>query len=279
MAAFRPEVKAQLVRTGTLMPAVQMIFRESNKMVEKSSDYLSGRAHPSVFDGSQLDVVRMVKMAHDMRAGTLPPMVQLEVVEEDRLRPGVDYFGGASGERYFDTPCAIARIARSTRYSRRLVVSAEKSCDLAGKPLTYHWAVLQGDAERIRIQRRNESGSVAELIVPYHKRRPVQPGSAMESNRVDIGVFVSNGTYYSAPAFVSFLFLDNQKRVYDDHQRIRVIDYADAEVGRNYVDPALEPKKDWRDEYQYDAAGQLTGWTRHCAAPASPSASRPTAPW
>lgn len=262
MGAFRPEVKAQLVRSGTLMPAVQMIFRQSNKMVQKPEDYLTGQAHPTVFDGAQVDPVRMVKLAQEMTTEVLPPMVQLHVVEEDVARVGVDYFDVSERERYFDTPCAIARVVKSLKYSRRLVVSADKSQDFTKQPLEYHWVVLRGDPSRIQIKRLNERGSTAEITVSYHPRRPVQPGADLESNRVDIGVFARNDKYYSAPAFVSLFYLDNEKRVYDEKNRIKSVDYADPKVAGNYVDPLLDFPKDWRDEFQYTSSGQLLGWTR-----------------
>jgi hypothetical protein len=197
-----------------------------------------------------------------MTAADLPPMVQLQVQEEDQPAHGRDYFAPGKNERLFDTPCAIARVVRSTRYLRRMVVSAETSSDLSGKPLSYHWSVLRGDADRIKINRLNEAGSVVELLIPYHTRRAVEAGSSLESNRVDIGAFVHNGAYYSAPAFVTHFYLDNEKRVYDQDHRIQLVDYADPDVGKNYVDPAIDAPKRWRDEYHYEASGASSGWTR-----------------
>jgi hypothetical protein len=266
LAAFRPEVKAELAKAGVLMPTLQMIFRMSNKMVAQPDDYLTGKAHPTVFEGGQLDVAKMVTMAHNMTPDVLPPMVQLKVVDEDETVVGRDYFDFAARERLCDTPCAIARVVKATKYARRMLVTAEASKDLQGKPLTFHWAVLRGDGDAIKINKLNDSGSQVELLVPYHERRPITPGSAIESNRVDIGAFVNNGTYYSAPAFISFFYLDNQKRVYDAQHRIMSVDYADPQVKDNYVDPVLDLPKDWRDEYHYAPApgsdGALTGWTR-----------------
>lgn len=262
LAAFRPEVKKELIRSGTLMPTVQMVFRMSNKMVQKPEDYLTGKAHPTVFDGARLDPVKMVTLAHEIAPDALPPMVQIKVVEEDEGVLGRDYFDVGPRERLFDTPCAIARVVKSTKYVRRMVLSAEESKDLRGKPLSYHWAVLRGDADRIQINKRNDAGSVVELLVPHHERRPVLPGSELESNRVDIGVFVHNGAHYSAPAFVSLSYLDNEKRVYDDKQRIQAVDYTAPAVKDNYVDPVLDLRKDWRDEYRYGDDGKLLGFTR-----------------
>ncbi|MBC8871460.1 MAG: tetratricopeptide repeat protein [Planctomycetes bacterium] len=262
LAAFRPEVKQKLAKSGTLMAAVQMIFRSSNKMVETPEDYLTGKAHPTVFDGAQIQVEKMVTLAHDMTLESLPPMVQIKVIEEDQPIVGRDYFDVAPRERMFDTPCAIARVVKSTKHDRRMVVSAEGSKDLDGKPLTYHWVVLRGDADRIRINKLDDTGSRIELIVPYHRRSPIAPGSKMESNRVDIGVFVHNGQYYSAPGFVCLYYLANEKRVYDDRHCIQVVDYTDPAVKGVYVDPLLDFPKNWRDEYQYAEDGSRLGWTR-----------------
>lgn len=292
LAALRPDVKAELTRTGALMPTVQMILRTCYKPVATPADYLTGSAHPTVFEGSQLDLLKMVQLAHELTREMLPPVVQLKAVEEDQGVVGRDYLdiprprsgpaaaaepGKAPGsgaeprppaeagdrERLLDLPCVIARVFRTTRYVRRMVVSAEASKDLNKRPLTYHWAVLRGDAEQIKINKLNPAGSVVELLVPYHPRRPIAPGHALESNRVDIGVFVHNGTYYSAPAFVTHYYLDNEKREYDQQHRILSVDYNDPQVSKNYVEPAVDLPKNWRDAYHYDAAGKLTGWTRH----------------
>jgi hypothetical protein len=262
LAALRPDVKKELATSGTLMPALQMIFRMSNKTVVQPEDYLTGKAHPSAFEGSQLDAEKMVSMAHAITTDALPPMVQIKVVEEDQPVLGRDYFDVGPREKLFDTPCAVARIVKSTQYERRMVVGAEGSKDLRGKPLSYHWVVLRGDKKKIHIKTLDDAGSKAELRVAYQPRRPIAPGSDRESNRVDIGVFVHNGVYYSAPAFVCFYTLDNEKRVYDAEKRIQAVDYTDPEVKDNYVDPILDFRKDWRDEYHYADDGKLTGWTR-----------------
>jgi hypothetical protein len=238
-----------------------MIFRASNKLVEKREDYLTGKAHPTVFDSQYLDVEKMVTMAHELTLDSLPPLVQLAVVEEDQPVVGRDYFDVGPREVLLNTPCAIARVVKSSKYERRIVVSAAGSRDLRGKPLKFHWVVLRGDPKRIEIKPQG-GGAAAEIRVAYHERRPVSPDSKLESNRVDIGVFAHNGDHYSAPAFLSFLYLDNEKRVYDGRQRIVSIDYADPAVKDNYVDPLLDSVKDWRDEYHYAADGALSGWTR-----------------
>lgn len=262
LAAFQPAVKKRLIENGLLMPAVQMVFRASNKNVARPDDYLSGVAHPTAFDGRQLNVEKMIDMAHAMKPDALPPWVEIRVVEEDVFEPGRDYFDISAREKLFDTPCSIARIYRATASRRKMVVSAEASRDLDGKPLTYRWVVLRGDDKSVTINPLNESGSIAQLSIPYAPRRPIREGDQIESNRTDIGVFVHNGHYHSPPAFVTCFTLDNEDRVYDSAGRIQQVTYHGESDPGHYVDPVIDLPKSWTDEYHYDEAGQSIGWSR-----------------
>ncbi len=82
------------------------------------------------------------------------------------------------------------------------------------------------------------------------------------TNRVEIGVFVHNGHHYSAPAFINFLYPANQSRSYDGAGRIISIEHDGPETAGNYIDPQVFARRHWRDDYQYDAEGNLTGWER-----------------
>ncbi len=263
MAAFRPAVKQKLMAHGILMPTVQAILRRCGRSIETDEDYLSGKAHPVVFQSSELNAVRMVEMAHEMQTDRLPPMVQLRVVEENSGEAGRDYFYPGPGERLFDTPAAIARIFRSVASERRMVVDASGSRDANQKALTFRWVVLQGDPSLVEIRPLDDSGSRAEIVIRWHPSYPSATRPEILSNRVDIGVFAFNQQYYSAPGLICSFSLNNEKRQYDDQGRILSVDYADSKVGRNYVDPFLDLKKDWRDEYVYSVDGRLTGWTRY----------------
>jgi hypothetical protein len=143
-----------------------------------------------------------------------------------------------------------------------MVVSAEKTTDPNGRELSFHWVVLRGDADRIEISPMNERGSTVEINIPWHERRPVPHRPDLSTDRVDIGVFVHNGENYSAPAFISFLYPANQRRVYDGSGRIRQVIYDEADRANRYVDPQLFPIRDWSDEYSYTRGGRLTGWLR-----------------
>ena len=226
LAAFRPEVKKKLAESGLLMPTIQMLLRfTSKRLADPAKEYLTGLAHPSVFEGQWVNDLKMVQMAHEISLEDIPPLALLKVQDEDAPADGLDFFEPGASEKFADTPVVIARHFRGRHYIHRMTVSAESSLDVNKRPLAWHWAVLRGDASRIKMVPKNETGSVAELLVPYHERRPVLEGSALESNRVDIGVFVHNGKYYSPPSFVTFFFLDHEARCYDEQGRILEIGY------------------------------------------------------
>lgn len=264
LAAFNPAVKDFLKRNNLIMPTVQMIFRRGLKSVSSDEDYLSGTAHPTVFSAAEIDLPAMIERAASLDVLGIPPMVRLAVVEETAVRPEIDFFGGGS-LRLFDTPGAIARLGRSTAASHRMRISAEDTEDPNGRDLIFHWIVLRGDKDRIRIAPLNGTASVVDLEIPWHDRRLVPGTEKLASNRVDIGVFAHNGMHYSAPAFISFFFPANQWREYDRSGRIRLVDYQRSPLNKRYADPALFPLRDWSDRYHYDGAGRLIGWTRNRA--------------
>lgn len=228
LAAFRPEVKRELIEEKLVAPTLQYIMRRCYKDLETPEDYLTGKAHPTVFLGTQLDLMKMINAAHNMTIDTVPPLIQLEVLEEDF----VEAVGPQRTEKLADTPAVVARVHREPGYRKRMVLSAKKSFDVGGKALEYRWVVLRGDPQRIKILL-SDGGSVAELLIPYHDRSPIHPGAAMESNRVDIGVFADNGSSYSAPGFVTVFYPDNENRTYDRNGRLLEIYRAagDTRIG------------------------------------------------
>ena len=262
MAAFRPNVKERLVENGMLPATLQQIFRMNYKLVRKPDDYFTGVAHPSAFDGTQVDALKMAEAAHAMTLETIPPAIRIRVEQQDRSQMGRDYFDVGDREVLFDTPCAIARIGRSVAYQRRMIISARESFDLDKRPLKFKWVVLRGDESLISLKPLDDEGSRAEVTVAWHTRRKTHPDSNIESNRVDIGVFAHNGASWSAPAFISWTFLDNEEREYDDNGRILSVTYHGGTDKGNYADPLIQTPKTWKDTYHYAEDGRLTGWTR-----------------
>lgn len=224
IAAFPPDTQKLLIEKRVLMPTVQAIFRQSNKQVKKETDIFSGAAHPVVFDAAMLDEEKMVRTAHDMRPPMVPPVVQIEVTEEDSSEAVKDWFEAEPSRpwKLADTPVSVARIMRSSRTEHSLTVSARKSADLMGRPVQLRWQLLQGDPRFVRVEALGKEPA-ARLHVRWQP--PVKTATGILSHRVDIGVFASNGISTSAPAILSFYMLPNEMRFYDEKARVSEIHY------------------------------------------------------
>lgn len=223
IAAFDPDILTGLIRKRALMPTVQAIFRQSNKMVQTEEDYFTGKAHPVVFDSAMLDEEKMVIAAHTMTRLSIPPVVVIRAAKESEAQPGRHYFEkpGILSERLADSPATIARIFRSNEAEREITVSTSGTGDVLGRPLQIRWALLRGDPRLVKIES-NDKGE-ARIRVKWHM--PMFTETGIRTHRVDIGAFASNGISTSAPAFVTFYMLPNENRFYDEKGRISEIYY------------------------------------------------------
>ena len=184
LAAFRPEVKQRLTERGRIAPTLQLLLRRHYQGVDSEEDYLTAKAHPEVFHRKHVGLEAMVEAARAMTLDTLPPMVKLDVLEEN--------FGRAEGTgRRFTTPGAIARFDRSHEGVRHLRITAANSTDPADKELRFRWVVLRGDADRIEIKPHGDDAVAVDIRIQPHEQR------------VDIAAFAHNGSRWSAPAIVS----------------------------------------------------------------------------
>ncbi len=238
-----------------------MLLRHSQRGVTNRLDYLTRRAHPVAFSGKWLDMERMITLAHDLSTNALPPFAAVRCVEEDGAVPGRDFCDAFASETIFDTPAAIARVVRGMAYTRRMVLDSSQSRDPQGRPLTWHWSVLQGDSAKIRIAPRREDRSSVAIEVDYHGGSfPVAEAGEMRSSRVEIALCVDNGVHFSPPALISLYYLNNETRQYAGDGRILSVDYASAT--NRYTDPMLSLPRRWRDLYLYDSHNRLAGWSR-----------------
>ena len=265
VAALTPETQDMLRKKNLIAPTLQMIMRRSQKTVYTRGTYHSGIAHPTVFSKKQLAPERMVTLAASLKPGEVPPMVLLSIEEED--------FGNAGladlSEKLFDTPSAIARVWRSTDYTRRMVVSAGNTTDPNGHDLEFTWALLRGDPKRVRIMPSGENREKAEISVDWHPTRPISPGHKRLTDRVDIGVFAWNGFHDSAPAIISISFPNHQIRKYGEvtggtGKHLLSIDY-DAEERDAKYDPVIFWSAPWKDVLTYDQSENLVETQRHLA--------------
>ncbi|SES93517.1 tetratricopeptide repeat protein [Oceanicella actignis] len=265
LAALRPETKALARREGLIGPTLQLLIRWGQNHVSTIDDYLSGRAHPTVFEGDSLNLLKIAGRAQAIAMDALPPLTRLRVERESAPAPGVELFGDGLSERLFDTPSAIARIFRGTARERRMIVSAADTRDPNGRKLRFKWVLLRGDPDKVRIVPLDPDGTRAEIVVAWHERVPPPGRPDMDGQRVDIGVFADNGAMHGAPSFISIAFPPRQKRVYAEDGRILSVEYDADELAERYADPMLHPLRAWRDDYVYDQRGRPLGWRRSFA--------------
>ncbi len=276
LAAFPSDTRARLQAEGLVAPTVQMVFRRAQAGVTGPADYMSGAANPSVFARSAIDLQAMVALANSLVPQAIPPLVRLTVESED-FQPRAGLLGGP--ETLFDTPSAIARLWRGPAYEHQMVVTTAGTADPNGRPLTFHWVLLRGDPDRVRIAPLDATGSRARISLTWQDPRPAPAGPTVQgpgpmSARIDIGVFADNGASLSAPAFVSVSLPAQQIRRYapgpDGAMRLAEVDY-DANGRSAPYDPLLWWSAPWRDLFHYDAAGRLAGWTRVSTRPDGPA--------
>jgi hypothetical protein len=257
-AAFRPETKQALLSKSLLVPTVQMILRATQKNLKTPEDYLTGLAHPIVFDAANLNVEAMVKMAHDLTPQTIPLPVVIRTIKDAETQSGVDYFDSRP-EGLFDTPFAIARVVRGVRTKTRSL-TLEALLPGAPQPTTpFVWKVLQGNPAKVTIKPLTSNASQVEISVEYHGIYRPTPAAWMTS-RVEIGCFLKTGERYAIPSIVSFAYLPNEERLYRSDGQIQSVDYTNP--NHRYADPVLTLPKKWKDLYEYDAKGHLKGWYR-----------------
>lgn len=263
LAAFPEETFARMAAEGRVAATLQSILRRTLAPVATRADYLSGKAHPVVFDAALLRPERMVEAAALMRPDDIPPMVRIAVVtEEFRAEAGL----ARLDERLFDTPAAIARIWRDFDWEREIVLSADATEDPDGRPLRFEWRLLQGVPERVEIEPLDDAGRMARVRLRWHDAFDVPRSDGTRTTaRVDIGVFASNGGADSAPAFLSVSFPVHQKRLYDTAAdgtvRLASVDYDAIARGAAY-DPVLHWSAPWTDVPRFDAQGRIAGWDR-----------------
>jgi tetratricopeptide (TPR) repeat protein len=260
LAALPPAEKDKLIRSKQLMSTVQMIFRRGQKNIRSDADYLSSKAHPVAFDARNIDLEKMIDLAGEIDADTVPGIIQIQVLDENKPKLGVDEFTRQMPETLFNTPASIARIIRTTAQNKTFKLQIRRPKASADQKAIYKWVVLQGNPDKITITPKNEAGTKVDIAVKWHEASELRSASGRQSNRVELAVFADTGDSLSAPSFVNLVYPVHQRRKYDKTGNLKSLDHRSNPS--KYMDPQIFVKRDWQDTYRYDAKGRLIGWQR-----------------
>ena len=247
-AAFTPEIQRTLIDRRLLIPTLQNLLRHSLKTVQTDADYLTGKAHPIVFDAAQLDELKMVLAANRMTEGAIPPIALINLIEETPFEPGTHFFEPEKPHPWqlATTPVSIARLFRGNQPAYQCILSTQGSGDLLGRPLNFRAIVLQGDPSRIVIKS-DPANRAFQITIPWQPPEKTSP-STIRSHRVDIGIFADNGVATSTPAIFSLYLLPNERRFYDDKGRLTEIAYLASNPDLGLPPTDTDPR--WLDVIQ-----------------------------
>lgn len=263
-AAMRPDTKESAIDRHLFAPTLQWLFRRSIPGVKSDEDYLSSKAHPTVFGKKDLDVEALVERAHSLKPADIPPAVALGVVNSSRFpvkypRPEIDYPDGGI-EFVSVTPFSIAMVLRDAQAKRTVLLKAIPfPRDEGGTE--FKWAVVHGDPGAVKIEPPLGESPLAPqrgVVQITVDRRKIAPGE-----RIDVACFAKRtGTSYGAPSFVSFSAVALEKREWREDGKVASIDYTNPDG--LYCDPAIALPRRWKDVYEYKD-GECTGFTRYSA--------------
>ena len=259
-AAFHRPTKEAACRRHLLAPTVQWLLRSTLKGVDSEDDYLSAKAHPTAFPAKRLDLARLVQKAHALRPEQVPPAANMELINS-RMFPikypqaGRD-FPDLISELIFSTPSAIAIALRAPEGERTFLFHA-KPFPKPDPETKFTWRVVNGDPRRVKIA--TPLGET--LNTPEAGFAQITIDRRGLTNRIDVACFAkSKGTDYGAPSIISFTPISLETREYRPDGKIASIDYTNPD--QVYCDPQLALPRNWKDTFQYNADGKLTGFVR-----------------
>ena len=260
-ASFTRMTKQAIIRRNLMGPTLQWLLRRTYKGVDSGDDYLSPKAHPTAFEGGNIDTVRLVQKAHALLPEQIPPLVAIDLINS-RVNtipypvPGRDYPDVAPEILYF-TSSAACIVLRAPEGMRPFLFRARIDGAPVTSPASFTWRVVHGDASAVTIKAPDGESSatpekgIAQITVD---RRRIK-------ERIDVACFAKTAdTEWGAPSIISFFPIPQESRTYRSDGRIESIDYSNPEGV--YSDPAVSLPRHWKDTYSYDGTGNLLGWTR-----------------
>ena len=247
LAAFRPDTKAAARRGRHDQPTVQMIFRRSLQHVpSRAASTSPAPPIPAAFEGC-----RSTPRAWSASPTRSPPATIPAEVRIARGRGGSRRRGrrllrpGPLGAALRHPPGGRADLALDGRAAHDGPLRRGQPRRQRPARSTFHWALLQGDPAKVRIEPLDD-GRSARVTLDWHDPFRISEENDQITSRVDIGVFAHNGVHDSAPAILSWYFPAQRPGPTSPDPTARraivAVDYADPAKAEAYADPLLYPR-------------------------------------
>lgn len=194
-AALPPDLKTRMLRSGLFVPTLMYLFKSTIRDdIRSSSSHVPAYTLPSEadtdYEGPSPFLDRILNSAHDLTH--IPPVSRLRITELV-----IETENGDTDERLSYYENNTYAFSGALRRGQAFVITVDlrfswtdESRDIA----SYTTSVLRGEAS---IESLNQEDSVMRIRIPW------APTNNKSDLRTDIVFLVHDGSYYSAPAYVS----------------------------------------------------------------------------
>ena len=191
--SLNPATKHDIVERKLLAPTVMTLVRKSLKGVGDEDAYLTEAAHPTCLPPEGLDLARLKKLASEMTAASVPPVVRIARLSAPVAnKPDVP-------ELTYVTPFAAAFLLRSSDTNRVFAIAVEGAKEVA-------FRIVHDPLGAATLK--DQKGNAAIFSVDRTKLKGTE--------RVDFAAFGRNpGTCWGAPTYVSVSIVDPDAPYYD----------------------------------------------------------------
>ena len=258
--AMAPKVREMFFKARIMAPVLQGLFRHCRPGVMNEADYLTAKAHPTVWCAGDFDLAKIGAAAGRFTEGSVPVLTMLTPVYEEfethpirRAEPLLDY-PDPRPEVTFETMFGIGIVLRAPEKRRKFRFQA-RSWPVQDEKVTFAWKVIPSQRWVSAKPFEGRGGAMA----PKNGYAEFAFDWTAVGQRMDILVCARYGEGpYGPPAMISFFVIPNEKRTYDKSGFIEKIEYVKQDV----VIPRLYQNKGWTDEYKVDPQGNILGFVR-----------------
>ena len=265
-SAFSPDLRAELERSGLLVPTLQWLARICRPGITNINMYVNPRFHPAAFAESDFNPAVLAAAASRIKGGSmlpLPAMLDVSYVPDvaplGKATPQADYPDVLPEETYLG-PFGGAIVLRAPEMRRKIRLRAT-TYPANGETFRFVWKATGAgnfmDWSADSFTERRENG-YADFVY----------NSNSVWTRVDVMVFAQNERgLCGAPAILSIYNPPLARRKYgrgtNNKNQLLSIEYlANSKDVLYDISPIWHPHV-WRDEYARDTVGRMLYLSRY----------------